>query len=290
MPISIAAGFAEPIASRKRSVGDARPEASTTRSAARFSRVLEAHPRNRAIVGRGGQLRHTRSRSQLDIPLSFDSATADALDRGARQAELIEAKVALRERIEARRLEAQVASNAHPNGARLDEIELDARKQAFERTVSARKECMCKSAWPLTPHRRHKNDPTPHIVSDDAHSRFRRRAGVNVGCRRAKIGRRSESIERQLTGWQLLATIDSSGVDSDQRGARDGWEASPHKRFERLLRETRIGIGVLVWDKEIRLAYALCRTGDWLLPMHPAVGSDCTTDHLPSGSISLSRQ
>src|SRR5580692_8859468 len=106
------------------------------------ARVLEAHPRNRAIVRRGGQLRHARSRSELDIPLPFDSATADALERGARQAELIEAEVALRERIEARRLEAQVAPNAHPNGAGLDEIELDAGKQTFERTVSARKECM----------------------------------------------------------------------------------------------------------------------------------------------------
>jgi hypothetical protein len=39
MPISIVGGFAEPIASKKRSVGDARPEASTTRSAARLPGV-----------------------------------------------------------------------------------------------------------------------------------------------------------------------------------------------------------------------------------------------------------
>src|SRR5229473_1086137 len=102
MPISIAAGFAEPIASRKRSVGDEIRRETSPHSA----RVLEAHPRNRAIVRRGGQLRHARSRSELDIPLPFDSATADTLERGARQAELIEAEVALRERIEARRLKA----------------------------------------------------------------------------------------------------------------------------------------------------------------------------------------
>ena len=39
MPISIAAGFDDPIASRKPSVGDARTEASTTRSAARLPGV-----------------------------------------------------------------------------------------------------------------------------------------------------------------------------------------------------------------------------------------------------------
>jgi hypothetical protein len=39
MPISIAAGFDDPIASRKPSVGDARPEASTTKSAATLPSV-----------------------------------------------------------------------------------------------------------------------------------------------------------------------------------------------------------------------------------------------------------
>src|SRR5258706_2936907 len=51
------------------------------------------------LVGRGGQLRHARARSELDIPLPFDSATADALERGSRQAELIEAgRVARKDR------------------------------------------------------------------------------------------------------------------------------------------------------------------------------------------------
>jgi hypothetical protein len=50
---------------------------------------------------------------------------------------LIEAEVALGKRIETWCLEAHVAAHAHPNGARLDEIELDARKQTFERAAAA---------------------------------------------------------------------------------------------------------------------------------------------------------
>ncbi len=55
---------------------------------------------------------------------------------------MIESEVALRKRIETRNLEAHVAPKAHPNGAGLDEIELDAGKQMLERAVSARKEPM----------------------------------------------------------------------------------------------------------------------------------------------------
>ena len=105
-------------------------------------RVLEAHPDNRAVVGRRGQFRDTRARPELNIGLAFDAATADQLQRGARQAELIETEVALRKRIEARNLEACIAANAHPNGAGLDEVELDAGKQTFERAAAAGKEPM----------------------------------------------------------------------------------------------------------------------------------------------------
>jgi hypothetical protein len=94
-------------------------------------------------MGRGGQLRHTRARPELNIGLAFEPATADALQRGARQAELIETEVALRKRIEARNLEACISANAHPNGAGLDEIELDAWKQKLERSAAARKKSMC---------------------------------------------------------------------------------------------------------------------------------------------------
>jgi hypothetical protein len=105
-------------------------------------RVLEAHPGNRAVVERGGQFRYTRARPELDIGLAFDTATADHLQHGARQPELIETEVALRKRIETRNLDAHVAANAVTNGAGLDEVELDAGKQTFERAAAARKEPM----------------------------------------------------------------------------------------------------------------------------------------------------
>lgn len=41
----------------------------------------------------------------------------------------------------------------------------------------------------------------------------------------------------------------------DQFGAGE-WEASPHQRLERLLRETRIGVGVLIARNTLRLIYA----------------------------------
>ena len=47
-------------------------------------------------------------------------------------------------------------------------------------------------------------------------------------------------------GCQLLVRIEAPAVDLDRRGALDGWEATPQQRFERLLRETGIGAGVLV--------------------------------------------
>jgi N-6 DNA Methylase len=56
--------------------------------------------------------------------------------------------------------------------------------------------------------------------------------------------------------WQLLVRIEAAGVDPDARGALDGWEATPHQRFERLLRETGVFAGLLVTDKALRLIYA----------------------------------
>jgi hypothetical protein len=69
-------------------------------------------------------------------------------------------------------------------------------------------------------------------------------------------------------GWQLLVRVESPGVDPDGRGSADGWEATPHQRFERLLRETGVFAGLLVSEKkqaqdgedryspELRLIYA----------------------------------
>ena len=68
--------------------------------------------------------------------------------------------------------------------------------------------------------------------------------------------------------WQLLVRIEPSGVDPDARATLDGWEATPHQRFERLLRESGIHAGVLFSEKndhkdgedrflpELRVVYA----------------------------------
>jgi hypothetical protein len=65
--------------------------------------------------------------------------------------------------------------------------------------------------------------------------------------------------------WQLLVRLEGPGVDPDQRGALGGWEATPHQRFERLLRETGVSAGLMFTDKDIRLVYApKGETSGWL--------------------------
>jgi N-6 DNA Methylase len=65
--------------------------------------------------------------------------------------------------------------------------------------------------------------------------------------------------------WQLLVRLEGPGVDPDQRGALGGWEATPHQRFERLLRETGVSAGLMIADKDIRLIYApKGETSGWL--------------------------
>ena len=56
----------------------------------------------------------------------------------------------------------------------------------------------------------------------------------------------------------LLVRIEQPGVAPDQRGALAGWEATPHQRFERLLRENEAGVraGILLTDDQLRLIYA----------------------------------
>ena len=70
------------------------------------------------------------------------------------------------------------------------------------------------------------------------------------------------------TLWQLLVRIEAPGIDPDARGALEGWEATPHQRFERLLRDTGVFAGLLITEKkeardgedhytpELRLIYA----------------------------------
>ena len=66
-------------------------------------------------------------------------------------------------------------------------------------------------------------------------------------------------------GWQLLARIEPPGVNPEERGALVGWEATPQQRFERLLREKQIPIGIQIADEELRLIHApRGETSGWL--------------------------
>jgi hypothetical protein len=52
--------------------------------------------------------------------------------------------------------------------------------------------------------------------------------------------------------WQLLVRIEAPGVDPDGRNALEGWEATPHQRFERLLRDTGVFAGLLISERDER--------------------------------------
>ena len=56
--------------------------------------------------------------------------------------------------------------------------------------------------------------------------------------------------------WQLLVRLEVAGVDPDVRSQLDGWEATPHQRFERLLRDTGVLAGLMITDNVMRLVYA----------------------------------
>jgi hypothetical protein len=59
-------------------------------------------------------------------------------------------------------------------------------------------------------------------------------------------------------GWQMLITVERTDVDFDTILDDDGrqWAATPHARFERLLRDTNIPIGLLTNSRSFRLVYA----------------------------------
>ena len=71
--------------------------------------------------------------------------------------------------------------------------------------------------------------------------------------------------------WQLLVRVEAEGVDPDKRGALDGWEATPHQRFERLVRDTGVFAGLMVTDKALRLIYAPSgeTSGHLTFPLRP---------------------
>lgn len=56
--------------------------------------------------------------------------------------------------------------------------------------------------------------------------------------------------------WQLLVQVLPTGTDPDRPSTDGPWSASPHDQFERLLRETGVGVGVLATEQLIRLVYA----------------------------------
>lgn len=58
--------------------------------------------------------------------------------------------------------------------------------------------------------------------------------------------------------WMMLVQSLPSGSALDDVATHDNrnWEASPHAKFERLLRETRVPIGLLINNTQIRLVYA----------------------------------
>lgn len=58
--------------------------------------------------------------------------------------------------------------------------------------------------------------------------------------------------------WQMLISVEPIGVLLDKNIEDDGkrWLATPHERFERLLRETRIPVGLLTNGRLFRLMYA----------------------------------
>ena len=59
------------------------------------------------------------------------------------------------------------------------------------------------------------------------------------------------------TPWMMLVRVEEAGVDLDKPpDDGSGWNATRNARFERLLRETGIPVGLLCTDERVRLIYA----------------------------------
>ena len=57
--------------------------------------------------------------------------------------------------------------------------------------------------------------------------------------------------------WQMLIRVEADGLNLDAPAtAADGWSASAHDRFQRLLRETAMPIGLIATPQALRLIYA----------------------------------
>ena len=71
--------------------------------------------------------------------------------------------------------------------------------------------------------------------------------------------------DAESEGFQALLRIEAPGTEPDARGALAGWEATPHQRMERLLREASIPTGLLLTDGHLRLIHApRGETSGWL--------------------------
>ena len=53
-------------------------------------------------------------------------------------------------------------------------------------------------------------------------------------------------------GWQMLVRIEPPRTAPDVRHASEGWEATPHQRLERLLRDTGVPTGLLITQREAK--------------------------------------
>ena len=60
---------------------------------------------------------------------------------------------------------------------------------------------------------------------------------------------------RQEAGWSMLVSVED-GADLDSAPEAAAWNATRHARFERLLRETGVPVGLLCTDECVRLVYA----------------------------------
>ncbi|MFX5586947.1 hypothetical protein ABTE16_19580, partial [Acinetobacter baumannii] len=64
-------------------------------------------------------------------------------------------------------------------------------------------------------------------------------------------------IKEGQAPWQMIIhVVDEGEFDEGSVESKHGWYASPQAKFERLLRETEIPVGLLVNSSKIRLVYA----------------------------------
>ena len=65
------------------------------------------------------------------------------------------------------------------------------------------------------------------------------------------------ALDESAARWVMLIRVEEPGTDIDKPPElKDTWNATRHARFERLLRETGIPVGILCNDERIRLIYA----------------------------------